>query len=65
MNDRILFGRTARKGLSECPRKRHTVDQNVAILRQADVELGKRKKVSEICKFLEVTEQTALIGLVS
>lgn len=40
------------------PRKRHTVDQIVAKLRKADVELGKGKKVPEICKFLEVNEQT-------
>ncbi len=40
------------------PQKRHTVDQIVAKLRKADVELGKGKKVPEICRFLEVTEQT-------
>ena len=40
------------------PQKRHTVDQIVAKLRKADVELGKGKKVPEVCKLLEVTEQT-------
>ena len=30
------------------PQKRHTVDQIVAKLRKADVELGKGKKVPEI-----------------
>ena len=40
------------------PQKRHTVDQIVAKLRKAAVELGKGKKVPEICKLLEVTEQT-------
>ena len=40
------------------PQKRHTVDQIVAKIRKADVELGKGKKVPEICKLLEVTEQT-------
>ena len=40
------------------PQKRHTVDQIVAKLRKADVELGKGKKVPEICKLLKVTEQT-------
>ena len=40
------------------PQKRHTVDQIVAKLRKADVELGKGKKVPEICKMLQVTEQT-------
>jgi transposase-like protein len=37
---------------------RHTVDQIIAKLRRADVELGKGKKVPEICKPLEITEQT-------
>ena len=40
------------------PQKSHTVDQIVAKLRKADVEFGKGKKVPEICKLLEVTEQT-------
>ncbi len=40
------------------PQKRHTVDQIVAKLRKADVEFGKGKKVPEICKLLQVTEQT-------
>jgi putative transposase len=38
--------------------KRHSVDQIVSKLRKADVELGKVKKVPEVCKELEVTEQT-------
>jgi putative transposase len=38
--------------------KRHTVGQIVAKLRKADIELGKGKKVPEVCKLLEVTEQT-------
>ena len=37
---------------------RHTTDQIVSKLRQTDVELGKGKKVPEICKLLEITEQT-------
>jgi transposase-like protein len=40
------------------PQKRHTVDQIVSKLRKADVELGKGKKVPEVCKLLEITEQT-------
>ena len=40
------------------PQKRHTVEQIVAKLRKADVELGKGKKVPEVCKLLEITEQT-------
>ena len=38
--------------------KRHSVDQIIAKLRKADVELGKGKKVPEVCKQLEITEQT-------
>ena len=40
------------------PQKRHTVDQIVAKLRKADIELGKGKKVPATCQLLEVTEQT-------
>ena len=36
------------------PQKRHTVGQIVAELRKADVEIGKGKKVPEVCKLLEV-----------
>ena len=38
--------------------KRHSVDEIVAKLRQADVELGKGKKVPEVCKSMGITEQT-------
>jgi putative transposase len=38
--------------------KRHGVDQIIPKLRRADVELGKGLKVPEICKLLEITEQT-------
>ena len=38
--------------------KRHTVDQIIAKLRRADVELGKGIKVPEVCKLLSITEQT-------
>ena len=38
--------------------KRHTVDQIISKLRKADVELGKGRKVPEVCKQLEITEQT-------
>ncbi|MDA7893858.1 hypothetical protein N9B38_02995 [bacterium] len=40
------------------PQKRHTVDQIVAKLRKADVELGKGKKVPESYKLLEVVTQS-------
>ena len=38
--------------------KRHSVDQIISKLRKADVELGKGRKVSEVCKQLNITEQT-------
>ncbi len=37
---------------------RHSVDQIIAKLRRADVELGKGRKVPEICKTLGITGQT-------
>ena len=46
------------------PEKRHIVDQIVGKLRKADLELGKGKKVPEVCRLLEVVtnvnEQTYL-----
>jgi len=39
-------------------KNRHTVDQIIAKLRRADVEFGKGKKVPEICRLLEISEQT-------
>ena len=38
--------------------KRRSVDQIISKLRRAEVELGKGKKVPEVCKQLEITEQT-------
>ena len=38
--------------------KRYGVDQIVPMLRRADVELGKGKKVPEVCKRLGITQQT-------
>jgi putative transposase len=38
--------------------KRHRIDQIIEKLRRADVELGKGQKVPEVCKLLEITEQT-------
>jgi len=38
--------------------KRHSVDQIIKKLRRADVELGKGKKAPEVCKYIEITEQT-------
>jgi putative transposase len=37
--------------------KRHTVDQVIGKLRRADLELGQGKKVPEVCKLLEISEQ--------
>jgi len=39
-------------------RKRHSVDQIIGKLRQADVELGQGKIVEEACRALEITVQT-------
>jgi transposase-like protein len=39
-------------------KKKHTGTQIVAKLRQADVLIGQGKTVPEICKELEVSEQT-------
>ena len=39
-------------------KKRHSPEQIVALLRQADVELGKGRKVPALCKQLGISEQT-------
>ena len=39
-------------------RTRHTTEQIIEKLRQADVALGKGQKVAEVGKTLEITEQT-------
>ena len=39
-------------------KKRHSAEQIVAKLRQADVQLGKGVKVPEVCKQLGISEQT-------
>ena len=38
--------------------KRFTPEQIVSKLRQADVELGKGQTVKEVCREIEVTDQT-------
>ena len=38
--------------------KRYQVEQIVAMLRRADVELGQGKKVPEVCKLLGISQQT-------
>lgn len=39
-------------------KKRHSAEQIVAKLRQADIELGKGQKVPEVCRQLGISEQT-------
>ena len=39
-------------------KKRHSAEQIVGMLRQADVELGKGLKVADVCKQLGISEQT-------
>jgi len=39
-------------------RRRHSVDQIIGKLRQADVKLGQGKTVEEACRGLEITVQT-------
>ena len=39
-------------------KKRHGAEQIVAMLRQADVALGKGEKVPEICKQLGISENS-------
>lgn len=53
-----MTGLNTRKGFFEMKQNRHTVDQIIAKLRRADVELGKGKKVPEICRLLEISEHT-------
>jgi putative transposase len=38
--------------------KRHTVEQIIAKLRRADIELGKGQQVPEVCKVIGITQQT-------
>jgi transposase-like protein len=39
-------------------KKRHSAEQIVGMLRQADVDLGKGQKVPEVCRQLGISEQT-------
>jgi putative transposase len=57
-SERISTRLIAWKGFSEMKQNRHTVDQIIAKLRRANVEIGKGKKVPEICRLLEITDQT-------
>jgi transposase-like protein len=39
-------------------RKRHSTEQIIAKLREAEVELSQGRKLAEVCKKLSITEQT-------
>ena len=45
-------------GKDSSMKKRHSAEQIVAMLRQADVDLGKGLKVPAVCKQLGISEQT-------
>lgn len=38
------------------PKKRHTAEQIIGLLRQAEVELAQGRRIGEICRGLEVSE---------
>jgi hypothetical protein len=40
------------------PRLRHTVEQILATLREAEVALSKGQSVAHVCRALSITEQT-------
>ena len=40
------------------PRLRHTVEQILAKLREAEVALSKGQSVAHVCRVLSITEQT-------
>ena len=40
------------------PQKHYQVDQIIPMLRRADVEIGKGKKVPDVCKLLGIAQQT-------
>ncbi len=40
------------------PKKRHTVEQIIGKLREAEVELAKGLSAAEVCRKLAITEQT-------
>ena len=39
-------------------KKRYREEQIIPMLRRADVELGKGKKIPDVCKLLGITQQT-------
>jgi transposase-like protein len=55
--ERIQTGRSPER-IFQMPKKRYDVDQIIPMLRRADVELGKGRKVPEVCKMLGIVQQT-------
>ena len=55
--ERIQTGRSPER-IFQMPKKRYEVDQIIPMLRRADVELGKGRKVPEVCKMLGIVQQT-------
>ena len=49
---------TERKGGYFMPRKRFTPEQIITKLREAEILLSKGRKVAEVCRQLDVTENT-------
>jgi putative transposase len=47
-----------REEVRDMPRKRHSTEQIIHKLRQAEVELSRGKAVSDVCKQLGITDQT-------
>jgi putative transposase len=46
------------KGEVDMPMKKHKPEQIVALLRQIEVEIAKRKNTPQACKEVEITVQT-------
>ena len=55
--ERIQTGRSSEK-IFQMPKKRYDVDQIIPMLRRADVDLGKGRKVPEGCKMWGIDQQT-------
>lgn len=50
--------RNGQEGLTQVKRRRHTPEQIIRKLREAERMLGEGKQVAEVAKTLEVSEQT-------
>lgn len=58
MNERIPAGRYPGQDVLSMRKTRHTTDQVIEKLREADVALAKGQKVPEMCKALGINKQT-------